>query len=323
MERGPGKLITVFGGSGFIGRYLVRSLAKRGWRVRVAVRRPDLVGYLRPMGTVGQIMAVQANVRDRESVAAAVSHADAVVNLVGILTEKGKQTFAAVQDQGARNIAEAAAAAGVGRFIQMSALGADLDSPSLYARTKAAGENAAREHVPGAVVVRSSLVFGPEDDFFNRFAKMTKISPVVPVVGPDTRFQPVYAGDVGAFVAAAADGEVAGGTTYELGGPDVRTFRELLMMMLEVTRQKRLVVTIPYGMAELQARLLSFLPDPPLTVDQIELLKHDNVVSEAAIREGRTLQAAGIEPQSMMSILPTYLWAYRRGGQFAEPGSAA
>lgn len=323
MERDPGKLVTVFGGSGFVGRYLVRALARRGWRIRVAVRRPDLVGFLQPMGSVGQIMAVPANVRSPESVRAAVSHADAVVNLVGILAETGKQTFAGVQDEGARNVATAAAEAGVTRFVQMSAIGADPESASLYARTKAAGERAAQELVPGAVVVRPSIVFGPEDGFFNRFAKMAKMSPVLPVVGPDTRFQPVYAADVGAFVAAAVDGEVAEGRTYELGGPDVKTFRELLRMMLSITRRKRAIVAIPFGAAEMQARLLSILPNPPLTADQVELLKRDNVVSAAAIAEGRTLAAAGIEPKSLATILPTYLWTYRSGGQFAEPGSAA
>lgn len=322
MERGATKLITVFGGSGFVGRYLVRALAKRGWRIRVAVRRPDLVGYLQPMGGVGQIMSVQANIRSADSVRAAVAHADVVVNLVGILAETGTQTFAAVQDEGARNVATAAREAGVPRFIQMSAIGADPGSPSAYARTKAAGEAAALDVVPGAIVVRPSIVFGPEDDFFNRFAQMAKLSPVVPVVGPDTRFQPVYVGDVGEFVAAAADGAVGGGT-YELGGPDVRTFRELLEMMLAVTRRRRRIVAIPFGAATLQARLLSVLPNPPLTADQVELLKSDNVVSEAAMREGRTFAAAGIEPRSLAAILPTYLWSYRRGGQFAEPGSAA
>jgi NADH dehydrogenase len=322
MERAPSKLITVFGGSGFVGRYLVRALAKRGWRIRVAVRRPDLVGFLQPMGGVGQIMAVQANVRSRESVRAAVAHADVVVNLVGILAETGKQTFAAVQDEGARNVAEAAREAGVPRFIQMSAIGADPESPSAYARTKAAGERAALEAHPDAIVVRPSIVFGPEDDFFNRFAAMAKLSPVVPVVGPDTRFQPVYVGDVGAFVGEAADGAVGPGI-YELGGPDVKTFRELIEMMLAVTRRRRAIIAIPFGAAAAQAKLMSILPSPPLTPDQVELLKRDNVVSAAAIAEGRTLAAAGIEPRSLAAILPTYLWTYRRGGQFAEPGSAA
>jgi NADH dehydrogenase len=322
MERTATRLVTVFGGSGFVGRYLIGSLARRGWRVRVAVRRPDLVGHLQPMGSVGQIHAVQSNVRNEESVRAAVANADAVVNLVGILAEGGKQTFETVQAEGAKRVAEAARDAGVTRFVQMSAIGADPDGAAAYARTKAAGEAAAREAIPETVVVRPSIVFGPEDQFFNRFAQMAKISPALPLVGADTRFQPVYVGNVGDFTAAAVDGEVAGGTVYELGGPDVKTFRELMQMMLKITRQRRALVALPFGLARFQAKALSILPNPPLTADQVELLKTDNVVSEAAEREGRTLAAAGIEPRSLASVLPTYLWTYRRGGQFAEPGTA-
>lgn len=323
MERNPTQLVTVFGGSGFVGRSLIRALARRGWRIRVAVRKPDLVGHLQPMGGVGQIVPVLANVRDDESVAAAVAHADAVVNLVGILAEGGKQTFEAVQDEGARRVAEAAKAAGVARFVQMSAIGADPDSPSKYGRTKAAGEEAAKNAIPDTVVVRPSIVFGPEDDFFNRFATMAKYSPALPVVGPDTRFQPVYVGDVGDFTAAAVDGLVPLGTTYELGGPDVMTFRALLELMLSYTRQKRLIVPLGFNIARLQAKAMSILPNAPITEDQVELLKSDNMVSDAAQEEGRTLAAAGIEPRSLDAILPTYLWTYRKGGQFAEPGSAA
>ena len=323
MERNHSKLVTIFGGSGFVGRYVVRSLANRGWRVRVAVRRPDLAGFLKPLGAVGQVVPIQANVRDDASVAAAVANTHAVVNLVGILTESGKQTFDAVQADGAERIAKAAAAAGVGRFVQMSAIGADAGSSSAYARSKAAGEEAAKAANADTIVVRPSIVFGPEDDFFNRFASMARISPVLPVVGPDTRFQPVYAADVAAFIAAAVEGDVPAGQTYELGGPDVMTFRELLDMMLEITRQKRKVVALPEGIARVQAKLMSVLPKPPLTTDQIELLKSDNVVSEAAEVQGRTMGAAAITPTSMAAILPTYLWTYRKHGQFAEPGSAA
>ena len=246
-----------------------------------------------------------------------------VVNLVGILAETGGQTFEAVQDQGARTVAEAAKAAGVARFVQMSAIGADPEGAAQYARTKAAGERAALGAYPDAVVVRPSVVFGPEDDFFNRFAQLAKLSPVLPLIGGGhTRFQPVYVGDVGAFTAAAVEGTIAPGT-YELGGPDVRTFRELLEMMTAITRQRRRLVSLPFGLAAFQAKLLSVLPNAPLTPDQVELLKSDNVVSTEAEREGRTLAAAGIEPRSLAAILPTYLWTYRRGGQFAEPGSAA
>lgn len=324
MERKASKLVTVFGGSGFVGRYVVRALAKEGWRIRVAVRRPDLVGHLQPMGGVGQIVPVQANVRHKESVAHALAHADVVVNLVGILAEGGKQTFAAVQSEGARNVAKAAKAAGVGRLVHVSAIGADPDGEAQYALTKADGEAAARAAFEDAAIVRPSIVFGPEDDFFNRFASMAKISPVLPLIGGGhTRFQPVYVGDVGEFVAAAVDGRIEGGRTYELGGPDVKTFRELMEMMTSITRQKRLFGSIPFGLASFQAKMLSVLPNAPLTEDQVELLKTDNVVSDEAEAEGRTLAAAGIEPRSLAAILPTYLWTYRRGGQFAEPGSAA
>ena len=324
MERNPSKLVTVFGGSGFVGRYVVRALAKRGWRVRIAVRRPDLVGHLQPMGGVGQIAPVFANVRSKESVAHAISHSDVVVNLVGILSEGGKQTFDAVQKEGARNVAEAAKAAGVPHLVHMSALGADADGASDYARTKAAGEAAALEHYPGAVVVRPSVLFGPEDDFFNRFAGMARLSPVLPLIGGgETRFQPIYVGDVGQFVAAAVEGDIAGGRIYELGGPDVKTFRELMELMGEITHQKRKLVSLPWGLAKAKASVLQYLPKPPLTPDQVELLRTDNVVSEAAAAEGRTLAAADLDPRSMTAILPTYLWTYRRNGQFAEPGSAA
>lgn len=318
-ERHPGKLVTIFGGSGFIGRYLVQQLARRGWRIRVAVRRPDLAGHLRPLGKVGQIQPVQANVRYPDSVAAAVQNADAVVNLVGILAASGRQTFQAVQAGGPRTVAEAARAAGVGRFVQMSAIGAGPDSRSQYARSKAEGEEAVRETFADAVIVRPSIVFGAEDQFFNRFAGMAKLTPVLPLVGADTRFQPVFVGDVADFLAEAVDGKVAGGTIYELGGPDVKTFRELIESMLKEIRRKRPILVLPFWLAGLQARMLSVLPNPPLTTDQVRLLRHDNVVSEAAIRERRTFAAAGIRPHSLAAILPTYLWRYRPGGQFALP----
>jgi NADH dehydrogenase len=318
-ERHPGKLVTIFGGSGFIGRYLVQDLARRGWRIRVAVRRPDLAGHLRPLGKVGQIQPVQANVRYPDSLAAAVQHADAVVNLVGILAASGRQTFQAVQAAGPRTVAEAARAAGVARFVQMSAIGADPNSRSDYGRSKAEGEQVVRETFADAVIVRPSIVFGAEDQFFNRFAGMAKLTPVLPLVGADTRFQPVFVGDVADFLAEAVDGKVAGGTIYELGGPDVKTFRELIELMLEEIRRKRLILALPFWLAGLQARMLSVLPSPPLTTDQVRLLRHDNVVSEAAIRERRTFAAAAITPHSLAAILPTYLWRYRPGGQFALP----
>ncbi|MCF3932291.1 complex I NDUFA9 subunit family protein [Acuticoccus sp. M5D2P5] len=322
MERNPSKLVTVFGGSGFVGRYLIRALARSGWRIRVAVRRPDLVGHLQPMGTVGQIQPIQANVRDAHSVRAAVANADAVVNFVGILAQSRKQTFEGVHAEGARLVAEATRDAGIERLVHMSALGADANASSEYARTKAAGEDAVRAVMPGATILRPSIVFGPEDTFFNRFARMAQISPILPIVGEETRFQPVYVADVGAFSAAAVEGRVAAGT-YELGGPDIKSMRALMELMLEITHHKRKIVSLPFGLARFNAKFLELMPNAPLTTDQVEMLKSDNVVSDAAIEEGRTFAAAGIGPHSLAAILPTYLWTYRRGGQFAEPGSAA
>ncbi|WP_181708643.1 complex I NDUFA9 subunit family protein [Chthonobacter rhizosphaerae] len=314
---GSGRLVTVFGGSGFLGRHVVRALARRGWRVRVAVRRPDLAGHLQPLGIVGQIHAVQANLRYRGSVERAVAGADAVINLVGILAPSGAQTFDAVQAEGARVVADAAKAAGTTRFVHVSAIGADPRSASAYARTKAAGEAAAFAAMPDAVVLRPSIVFGPEDDFFNRFAEMARFAPALPLIGGGrTRFQPVYVGDVATAVAEAADGRVPGGTVYELGGPEVKSFRELMEIVLKETQRKRALVNLPFGAAEALAKLTAWLPGAPLTLDQVELLKTDNVVSEDAIRDDRTLAGLGIEPHSLAAILPTYLYRYMRHGQY-------
>lgn len=321
-----GKLVTVFGGSGFVGRYVVRALAKRGYRVRAAVRRPDLAGHLQPYGAVGQIMAVQANLRPdyRWSVERAINGSDAVVNLVGILAEGRSQSFAAVQAEGARMVAEATAAAGVGTLVQMSAIGADAKSASAYARTKAAGETAVLDALPGAVVMRPSIVFGPEDDFFNRFASMAAISPALPLIGGGlTKFQPVYVVDIAEAVARAVDGAARPGTTYELGGPEMKSFRECMEMMLETIGRRRLLVTLPFSIARLQAKVLQLLPNPLLTVDQLELLKVDNVVSEAAISQGRTLEGLGIAPTALAAILSSYLWSYRVHGQFDRPRRSA
>ena len=312
------KLVTVFGGSGFVGRYVVRALAKRGYRIRVACRRPDLAFHLQPLGNVGQIQAVQANVRARWSVDRAVEGADHVVNLVGILYESGKQKFTAVQEAGARAVAEAAAVAGAG-LTHGSALGARDNSRSIYAQTKARGEKAALETVKDAVVFRPSIIFGPEDGFFNRFAEMARYSPVLPLIGGGTtRFQPVYVGDVAEAMARSVDGKVPGGAIYELGGPEVMTFRACLEQMQEITGRDRRLVTMPWWLAELQATFLGMLPKPLLTTDQVTLLRSDNVVSDAAERDGRTLEALGIHPQATAAILPTYLWRYRPAGQFTR-----
>jgi NADH dehydrogenase len=300
----------------------VRALAKRGYRVRVAVRNPNLAIHVQPLGNVGQIQPVQANLRVRWSVDRAVEGADCVVNLVGILHEGGRQTFNAVQDFGARAVAEAARAAGA-RLVDVSAIGADPDSSVPYARTKGQAEKAVLDIVKDAIVFRPSIVFGPEDRFFNRFAAMARLSPALPLIGGgETKFQPVYVGDVAEAIARAVDGKVAGGRVYELGGPEVRTFRALMEEMLKVIGRRRFLVPLPWWLARLQGRILGLLPNPLLTADQVELLKRDNVVSEAAREEGRTLEGLGITPRTTEAILPTYLWQYRTAGQFTKTTAA-
>ncbi len=321
------RLVTVFGGSGFIGRHVIRALAKRGYRVRAAVRRPDLALFLQPLGTVGQVHPIQANLRYPDSVARAVDGADAVINLVGILAEGGKQSFDAVQAEGARAVAEATARAGIRTLIQMSAIGADAESESAYARTKAAGEIAARTAVPDAVIIRPSIVFGPEDGFFNRFASLATKLPVIPLVGGGkTRFQPVFVGDVAEVIARAVDGSIKAGTTYELGGPEVKSFEELVRFVLETTNRKAILAPLPFAAARIQAGVMEIanraafglLPEDFLiTRDQVKLLEHDNVVSEAAIREGRTLEGLGIKGETVEAVVPTYLYRFRKGGQFS------
>jgi NADH dehydrogenase len=309
-------LITVFGGSGFLGRHLVRALARRHYRIRVACRRPDLAGHLQPLGRVGQIHAVQANVRHAGSVEAATRGADVVINLVGILFERGRQRFDTVQTYGAEQVALAAAAHDA-RMIQVSAIGADEKSVSAYARAKALGEQAVLSAKPDATIFRPSIIFGPEDDFFNKFAAMARILPALPLIGGGmTRFQPVFVGDVAEAIARAVDGQARGGAIYELGGPEVRTFKELLEYVLEVTERRRLLIPLPFALAKLQATFLQLLPKPLLTPDQVELLKTDNVVSAAAEADGRTLAGLGIEPVAMESIVPSYLWRFRKTGQF-------
>jgi NADH dehydrogenase len=331
------RLVTVFGGSGFIGRYLVKRLAERGDQVRVAVRDPDGALFLKPMGEVGQIVPVQANLRDDRSVAAAVEGADAVVNLVGILYERGKQTFEAVHRDGAARAAAAAAKAGATRFVQMSALGASLGSPSRYAWSKAAGEAAVRQAFPGAAIVRPSVVFGPEDDFFNRFAALARLSPALPIFGAwppriarsrdggleielfgsgGTRFQPVYVGDVAAAMARLLDDPETAGKTYQLGGPRVYTFKELMELVLAETGRRRVLVPLPFWVADLQATVLQLLPVPPLTRDQVRLLQRDNVVD----REALTLADLGITPTAVEAVVSTYLTRFRPAGRHRGAG---
>jgi uncharacterized protein YbjT (DUF2867 family) len=319
------KLVTVFGGSGFVGRHVVRALARRGYRVRVAVRRPDLAGHLQPLGGVGQIVAVQANLRNRDSVDRAVIGADHVVNCVGILFESGRNTFGSVQEFGARAVAEAARAAGIG-LTHISAIGADSNSESDYARSKGMAEEAITKILPDAVILRPSIVFGPEDGFFNKFAEMARFSPALPLIGGgETRFQPVYVGDVAEAVARSVDGTVAGGKIYELGGPRVMSFKDVLEEILEITLRKRALLPLPWGLASLIGKIATFIPfiDPPLTDDQVVLLKSDNVVSDEAIKQNRTLAGIGIPQTTVEAILPTYLARYRPHGQYSGTGNEA
>jgi uncharacterized protein YbjT (DUF2867 family) len=310
------KLITIYGGSGFLGRHVVRALVKRGYRIRNAVRRPDLAGHLQPLGRVGQIHSAQANLRDEASVARAALGADVLINLVGILFEGGRQRFETIHAKGAEHVALAARNQG-GALVHVSALGADANSSSVYARTKAEGERLALSAVPSATIVRPSILFGPEDTFFNRFAAIARMSPMLPLIGGgETRFQPAFVGDVAEAIAMIADGQGTPGTTYELGGPEVRTFRQIMEFMLRVIDRKRLLVPLPFGLAKMKAGLLQFMPKPLLTPDQVELLRHDNVVSAAAEMEGRTFKAFGIQPDTMETVVPSYLWRFRKTGQF-------
>jgi uncharacterized protein YbjT (DUF2867 family) len=326
------RLATVFGGSGFIGRYVVRALARRGWRIRAASRRPDLAYHLQPLGQVGQIQAVQANVRSIESVAHALRDAQAAVNLVGILHERGTQRFDAIHRLGAENVAKAARQAGLDALVHMSAIGADPSAKSHYAKTKAFGEATVRQGVPDAVIMRPSVVFGPEDQFFNRFAAMAQLMPALPLIGGGaTKFQPVFVGDVAEAIALAVEGKAVPGTAYELGGPEIATLREIITFILSVTGRKRRLVSFSFKSAAAIARVteaahklsLGLFPATfMITSDQVELLRHDNVVSVSANSEGRTLSGLGISPEPFEAYAPSYLYRYRKGGQFAGGMSA-
>lgn len=317
------KLVTVFGGSGFVGRHVVDALAKRGYRVRVAVRKPVAASYIQPMGTIGQIQLVQANVRYRWSVERAVQGADHVINLVGILSEGGKQRFNTVHIMGAKVIAEAAKNAGI-PLTHMSALGADLQGASNYARSKAEAEKQVRAIMPDAVIVRPSVIFGPEDNFFNKFASMSRFSPVLPLIGGGkTLLQPVYVRDVAEVFARSVDGNLTAGATYELGGKETLSLRQCMELSLQTIGRKRLLVSQPWFVAKLQGMILGLLPNPLLTSDQVTLLKSDNVISQDAIDAGRTLQGLGINPQAIESIIPAYLWRYRVQGQYTSTSPAS
>ncbi len=322
-----GKLVTVFGGSGFVGRYVAKALAEHGYRVRIASRRPEAAFVTQVSGKVGQINAVQANLRYPDSVTRAVRDADAVVNLVGILAQGGKQTFSALQADGVRTVAEATRAAGITRFVQMSAIGADPGSAAEYGRTKADGERLALSIIPEAVIVRPSIVFGTEDKFFNRFAGMARVMPALPLIGGgEGLLQPVFVGDVAEAIALAVDGKALPGTIYELGGPKAVSFADVMRFILQTTERKRALVKLPFSMATRMADMtemvskasFGLMPEMlEMTKDQVELLKEDNVVSEAAKREGRTLQGLGIRPESFESFVPRYLGRYRKTGQYA------
>lgn len=318
-----GKVAVVFGASGFVGRHVVRELANRGWRVRAAVRQPNTAQFLRPLGVVGQIDIVQANIRYRASVAEAMRGADAAVNLVGILDESGVQKFDAVQAHGARNIAEMAAKAGIEHVVHISAIGADANSDSKYARSKAEGEMAIREFCPSAIILRPSIIFGPQDMFFNRFAEMARTSPFLPLIGGGkTKFQPIYVDDVADSVAVALEDKSLRGRTYELGGPEVMSFKELLELTLKIIGRRRVLAPIPFFAAGIMgtggdiAGIIPFVT-PPITSDQVKLLKTDNVVGISGEENIGTISDFGIQPETMEVILPTYLVRFRKAGQFS------
>ena len=312
------KLVTIYGGSGFVGRYIARRMAQQGWRVRVATRDPNEALFVKPYGAVGQVEPVFCNIRDDASVAAVMDGADAVVNCVGILAESGRNTFQSIQAEGAARVARLAAEKGVARLVQISAIGADADADSEYAQTKAAGEAAVLAEFPSAIILRPSIIFGSEDEFFNRFAGMTRFGPILPVVGADTKFQPVWVDDVAQAAVKSVVGDVASGT-YELGGPAVATFRELMETMLRIIHRRRLVLNIPFGIAKLIAtfggigQALSLgIVKAPITSDQVKNLRVDNVVSEGA----QGFEAFGIVPTNMEAVLPDYLWRFRPSGQY-------
>jgi NADH dehydrogenase len=313
------RLVTIYGGSGFVGRYIARRMAKAGWRVRVAVRRPNEALFVRPYGVVGQVEPVLCNIRDDASVKAAMAGADAVVNCVGILAESGKNRFDAVQAQGPERIARLAAETGVARMVHVSAIGADMESDSDYAASKGEGEAGVLKHMPDAMILRPSIIFGAEDQFFNRFAGMSRMSPVLPVVGASTNFQPVYVDDVAQAAAFGVTGE-AGGGIYELGGPETDTFRGLMQRMLDVVHRRRLILNLPmwiarimaFGFDMVQAVTFGLIPNGMITRDQIKNLAKDNVVADGA----KGFADLGIQPVAMASILPDYLWRFRPSGQY-------
>ncbi|MEP5154524.1 complex I NDUFA9 subunit family protein [Planktotalea sp.] len=313
------KLVTIYGGSGFLGRYIARRMAKEGWRVRVATRRPNEAMFVKPYGTVGQVEPVLCNIRNEASVAAAMQGADAVVNCVGTFDIGGKNNFEAVQANGAARVAKLASGAGIQTMVHISAIGADENAESVYAQTKAHGEASVLEHMPNATILRPSVIFGAEDQFFNRFASLSRLGPILPVIGANTKFQPVHVDDVAAAAVKGVLGEAQG--TYELGGPDAMTFRELMQMMLGVIQRRKLILNIPFPIARIMGFVFDMvqivsgglIKNPAATRDQIKSLRVDNVVGEDA----QTLADLGIRPVAMEAVLPDYLWRFRPSGQYA------
>jgi uncharacterized protein YbjT (DUF2867 family) len=324
MDRNAPKLVTIFGGSGFVGNHLVQLLARKGHRIRVAVRRPDLAGEVRMFGGVGQVVPVQANLRNEASVQRAAAGSDVIINLVGIGYQRGKQRFDAVHVEGAAAIARAAKATGAQALVHVSALGADAAAEvSAYAASKLDGENAVLAAYPNAVIIRPSIMFGQGDGFFNLMGALSRVLPIVPLISGKTLFQPVFVGDVAEAIAAAAEGAVKTGRIYELGGPDVESHKALMQRILREAGRNRPLIPVPSGLMKLKASILGILPFRPIiTPDQVELLGVDNIVSEAARKDKRTLAAFGITPTSMDDVLPTYMWRFRRHGQFDREGGA-
>lgn len=311
-----GKMVTIIGGAGFVGTQAVQQLARLGYRVRIAVRRPDLAGHLKPLGQVSQILPVQANIRNRASLERAIEGADIVVNLSGIAYEKGKQKFDAVHVDGARMVAEICKAAGIQTLVHVSSLSADAGSESAFASSKAAGEKAVTKAFPKAVILRPATVFGGGDRFFNLWAGVARVTPVLPIVHGDSLSQPVFAGDVAKAITLAVSGTAKAGKIYELGGPDVESFKQLMQRMLDETQRTPMLVSLPAGLAKFKAFFLQILPHPILTTDQVDLMASDCVVSDKATKEKRTLAGLGIAPTTMDAILPTYLWRFRKNGQY-------
>lgn len=311
-------LVTIFGGSGFVGRYIAQRLAAKGWRVRVAVRRPNEAMFVKPYGVPGQVEPVLCNIRDDASVAAVMRGADAVVNCVGTFDRTGRNNFDAVQHEGAARVAKTAAAQGIATLVHISALGCDRDEQSDYAASKRAGETAILESYPAAMIVRPSVIFGNEDGFFNRFAAMTRLGPVLPLFGGETRFQPVYVEDVAAAVVMGVEGKAQG--IFELGGPDVKPLRGWIEVMLASVKRRKLVLNLPFwigglvgfGFDMMQAVTLGLFKNRILTRDQVKQLRHDNVVSDGA----KGFDELGIVPVAAEAVIDSYLWRFRPNGQY-------